>query len=588
LAGLTGGYRGRDEKRLSLQRRASGGFESSAAPAVPLIVHDVLRSPGQSLDNATCDLMELRFGHDFREVRIHTDAQAAKSAQAVNALAFTVGNNIVFGAGRFEPGKQSGQELLAHELAHVMQQRCAAATSPHDGTLVVDDPSSAIECEADRIADGTMAPPTAMRSLLLQRRSIFAEIAGLFRGDTFDATELKEYLDKIDKTGKIEDFTDSDNKARAIARAWSVGKGGYQLTPRLRVLLIKEMQSGFTGDDDEQAILLLLERSDNPDLSTMFGSAGLNAANLLSDFNGAERDRLLKFYDDRFEGGSEAALKGSTKLKPRAEKFGGEQVEVRDAAEAAEVRRIMQDIKTKYGIDLKSEQGIQGLKNRYTQVPETVRQGLKTRVWHLDELKALERALQHYEPILGGERTKSTRAGAAQEVTNVSKIEQSIDVNTPAGVLDTTTMGEYFGDVTNFSLFKAAEGKSGDFPGDVPKQLEGTIVHEIAHGVLRYQIPTFVSRFKYWKDQFTRDADPVTRIANKNVEAPITTYGTTNAGEDLSETAMFFFVEPNTLKNGRGQPKRTPGNPCPERFKFMEETVKNWKPKAKPPKGKKA
>jgi hypothetical protein len=66
--------------------------------------------------------MELRFGFDFSQVRVHTDAQAAESARAVNALAYTVGSDIVFGAGQYAPGTAAGKRLLAHELTHVVQQ----------------------------------------------------------------------------------------------------------------------------------------------------------------------------------------------------------------------------------------------------------------------------------------------------------------------------------------------------------------------------------------------------------------------------------------------------------------------------------
>jgi hypothetical protein len=67
----------------------------------------------------------MRFGHDFGNVRIHTDAQAAESAHAVNALAFTVGNHVVLGAGQYSPQTRAGRELLAHELTHVVQQGAA-------------------------------------------------------------------------------------------------------------------------------------------------------------------------------------------------------------------------------------------------------------------------------------------------------------------------------------------------------------------------------------------------------------------------------------------------------------------------------
>jgi len=89
---------------------------------------EVLASPARALDPATRALMESRFGHDFGDVRVHTDEKAAESARAVNASAFTVGRNIVFGAGRYEPASGEGRLLLAHELTHTIQQRRANRT----------------------------------------------------------------------------------------------------------------------------------------------------------------------------------------------------------------------------------------------------------------------------------------------------------------------------------------------------------------------------------------------------------------------------------------------------------------------------
>ena len=89
---------------------------------VPPIVHKVLQSPGQPLDEYTRVFMESRFGHDFSKVRVHTDAMAAESARAVNALAYTVGRDVVFREGRYVPRAAEGNKLLAHELAHVVQQ----------------------------------------------------------------------------------------------------------------------------------------------------------------------------------------------------------------------------------------------------------------------------------------------------------------------------------------------------------------------------------------------------------------------------------------------------------------------------------
>jgi Domain of unknown function (DUF4157) len=95
----------------------------------PPIVHEVLAESGQPLNADTRSLMQSRFGHDFSRVRIHTDAKAAESARAVNALAYTVGRNVVFGAGQYEPQSIGGRELIAHELAHVTQHEQGLSSS---------------------------------------------------------------------------------------------------------------------------------------------------------------------------------------------------------------------------------------------------------------------------------------------------------------------------------------------------------------------------------------------------------------------------------------------------------------------------
>jgi hypothetical protein len=121
-AGSSGQCEACGKNRLPLQRRAA----SPATGLAPPIVHEVLRSPGQSLDPATRAFVEPRFGHDFGRVRVHADARAAQSADAVNALAYTVGRDVVFGAGRYAPRTDDGRHLLYHELTHVAQQRGGA------------------------------------------------------------------------------------------------------------------------------------------------------------------------------------------------------------------------------------------------------------------------------------------------------------------------------------------------------------------------------------------------------------------------------------------------------------------------------
>jgi hypothetical protein len=90
--------------------------------AAPHSVHDVLQSPGAALDAGVRAFMEPRFGHDFRQVRVHADARAAQSAQEVRARAYTVGQHVVFGAAQYTPASAAGRRLIAHELSHVVQQ----------------------------------------------------------------------------------------------------------------------------------------------------------------------------------------------------------------------------------------------------------------------------------------------------------------------------------------------------------------------------------------------------------------------------------------------------------------------------------
>jgi hypothetical protein len=112
------------KKSMPLQRHSDGSADAATAPAV---VHEVLHSPGQPLDPQTRAFFEPRFGADFSEIRVHSDAKAAESAQAVSALAYTVGRDVVFNRGQFSPESTAGRELLAHELTHVVQQELGHA-----------------------------------------------------------------------------------------------------------------------------------------------------------------------------------------------------------------------------------------------------------------------------------------------------------------------------------------------------------------------------------------------------------------------------------------------------------------------------
>ncbi len=124
---------------------------SDASDALPLL-NNVLQSEGQPLETPTRTAMEARFGHDFSQIRIFADEQAAASADAFNADAYTFGPRIVFGPGEYNPETPDGQALIAHELAHVVQQTYSPPAAPLSGGLALSQPGDTAEQSADQLA----------------------------------------------------------------------------------------------------------------------------------------------------------------------------------------------------------------------------------------------------------------------------------------------------------------------------------------------------------------------------------------------------------------------------------------------------
>jgi hypothetical protein len=308
----------------------------------------VLRSPGQPLDAETRAFMEPRFGHDFKNVRIHTDARAAESATAVNALAYTVGRDVVLGAGQYAPTTRRGQRLLAHELSHVEQQQSSYSSLGHTLTIVPSHHPD--EGEADRVANAVVASAGQRRAQEQQSpartaldnarpgRSISASNRGLelhrsrsgvlsFIGGFFSSIvhgifgysdeQLESYLKGLDKSNDIEGDPDSDDKARAVVKKWTPDRAAFNLTPKLKRLLILEMLDGPTTKGDEDAILDLLETSAAVDLTEIFGAAGVNPEQVYSDLDDeGSRRRLNTVLERRYKGGLKAVLEGQRELQP--------------------------------------------------------------------------------------------------------------------------------------------------------------------------------------------------------------------------------------------------------------------------------
>ena len=124
-------------------------------------VKDVLRSSsGSPLDSPTRSFMEERMGHDFSDVRVHSDGQASQSARSVNAQAYTVGSDIVFQSDKYAPDTDPGKRMLAHELTHVVQQRSGPVDgSPTPRGINISHPSDPFEQAAERSADHVMTSP---------------------------------------------------------------------------------------------------------------------------------------------------------------------------------------------------------------------------------------------------------------------------------------------------------------------------------------------------------------------------------------------------------------------------------------------
>jgi Domain of unknown function (DUF4157) len=168
------------ETRVSIAGATPRRGDGQALDELPTIVQDVLSSPGIPLGERARALMEPRLGRDFSQVRVHSDAKAARSAQAIRARAYAAGDSIVFAAGQFTLETSDGHALLAHELAHVTQDGGNAG-------IVRRSPD-----------DQHPAPPPSTTAERL------AEVDGLVsEGKALGVDIPRTYLDKLAKTNPV-------------------------------------------------------------------------------------------------------------------------------------------------------------------------------------------------------------------------------------------------------------------------------------------------------------------------------------------------------------------------------------------------
>jgi hypothetical protein len=132
------------------------GQPNGHVDAVPASVDQALASPGRPLEPTLRQDMEQRFGHDFSRVRVHSGAAAEQSVQDINAHAYTIGRNIVFGAGQFAPGTHEGRRLLAHELTHIVQQTGHGVTAIQRKEKQTDGSWLALAAAAERLSKASL------------------------------------------------------------------------------------------------------------------------------------------------------------------------------------------------------------------------------------------------------------------------------------------------------------------------------------------------------------------------------------------------------------------------------------------------
>jgi hypothetical protein len=237
----------------------------------------------------------------------------------------------------------------------------------------------------------------------------------------------------------------------------------------------------------------------------------------------------------------------------------GEEVHVASEDEEKDAARIIADITSNYGIDVSSVKAMKALKGANKQATQAQLDKVSKRPWLYKELQAIERALAHYAPILGKARKGSTRSVDPQELVAVGKLEERLGVKAGKTVFKPTVMGTYFSASQTFAMYKHGETATPDF-SDIDKQIEGTAIHEIAHGVFQYAEADFVKTFDFWLD-----ADTASGI--DGAEPPPTEYGKTSAAEDLAECAMLYFLDRPRLEKD-----------TPLRCAFMDKLVKGWEP----------
>ncbi|MFZ5445611.1 MAG: DUF4157 domain-containing protein [Myxococcota bacterium] len=226
---------------------------------------------GRPLEGATRNRMERGFGRDFSDVRVHTDAAAARTAASLSARAFTVGNEVAFGAGQFRPGTPQGELMLAHELAHVLQQRGAAEDGAQAWSTSSDGP---LEADADRAAVSAVARAGLTPHAIAQHVALHTPTRGaglrLQRCSDDEPVDYAQAPEPPDYDAVVEDLRSLYAEKKRLAAAPTLDEAAWEsVNARLQARLDELKLLGISSDD------LAIEKA----VTTAAGATELRVAN---------------------------------------------------------------------------------------------------------------------------------------------------------------------------------------------------------------------------------------------------------------------------------------------------------------------
>ncbi len=609
-------------------RPAVGGLKSAARcldqtraeiSSAPRSVHEAMKRPGQPLAPALRAAMEDRFGHDFSRVRVHADEKAAAAALSVGALAFARGHEVVFGRGEYRPETETGRELLAHELGHLVQHGGyapflaravpAAATSAESGL------KTALEGDDDDVRALTDSPQWPAVSLTrFEAAQLMMHLLKGFTGDDDEIAGLKilqkmlankeldatlEVLHSRGRFGTLLYSYDGEEYRQLL----DLLAGSLKETSIKAVFLDQFIAMWWVREHEEKAIVVLLEHS-SPD----------ETFQLLTD-----RNRYIKLrsaidaedYSRRFEKlMKEVNLSRGGVLQARIETiFVIEAGKIQAAGTRSEAE--IQDLLTKAILDLAQdlvdwrtllEAALKDPKKRASDIAE-INENFEARLSKLLEDKKAEFGLELKYNL---EFNRSLRSGFRRPWTSedLKIMDKEILSKIPPEILHAKP------DFNRFLRERRHEEFAGQASSVGRITLAGTLslrttIHELGHMVhfdddILYREFMRLSSWEELEEKFFADHglgdlhtdlehDRAAKDENKrrahgdsyyryqryqDASDPhkywrypkgacfISDYASTDPMDDFADTLEEYFVDPLNLKSG-----------CPEKYTFMHQKV---------------